>query len=155
MSRYVGHDSTRAADTDVELKSRLDGIVGGARSFHVGCYQRSARGARSRNLSAPKPLKIATVPAVARMTADRLSGVGGGSRLTRPFLRPYINAAAASERRTGRPAPSAICFIACDAADANAALNNAKLQLLMNGYYWMFACLPQTVWGRLARSAVA
>lgn len=46
------------------------------------------------------------------------------------------------KRGTGRPALSAICFIALDAAaDANAALRNAKLRFLMNGYYGMFACL--------------
>lgn len=54
-----------------------------ARSFHVGFYHHSTRGERPRNLSPPKPLKIVTVPAVARTTADRLTD--GGIRLTRPF----------------------------------------------------------------------
>lgn len=33
--------------------------------------------------------------------------------------------------------------------DANAALRNAKLRFLMNGYYGMFACLPSGPFGEV------
>lgn len=54
MSGYVGRDSTRAADTDAELKSEPDRIVGGRPRLSrrmLSALRDEER--RSRNLSAP------------------------------------------------------------------------------------------------------